>query len=52
MCSGPILWRALSNTTELPVCTFTVPTLRRVTPALMRSKSTSFSSVPRSGSVS
>jgi hypothetical protein len=36
----------------LPVRTFTAPTLKRIGPALMRSKSTSRSSVARSGVMS
>jgi hypothetical protein len=52
MCSGPMRWRVLSKYTELPVRTFTAPTLKRASHALMRSKSTSRSSVAFSAEVS
>ena len=57
MCSGPIflpsfLNSKLSKYLKLPVVTLTAPTLSRVFRSLMRSKSTSRSSVARSGAVS
>ena len=57
ICSGPIflpsfLNSKLSKYLKLPVVTLTAPTLSRVFKSLMRSKSTSRSSVLRSGAVS
>ncbi|OIQ72496.1 hypothetical protein GALL_458790 [mine drainage metagenome] len=52
MWSGPRRISALSNTTWLPLRTLTALTLMRVSPLLSRSKSTSRSSVVRSGVVS
>src|SRR5262245_29291270 len=44
-CSVQIVRVALSKRTRLPVRTFTATTLKRISPELMRSKSTSRSSV-------
>jgi len=52
MCSGLILWLVESKYTKLPLRMLTAPTLKRISPALMRSKSTSRSSVLRNGAVS
>src|SRR5208283_2971501 len=48
-CSGPIWWVVLSKQTKLPVRTLTAPTLKRIRPSLIRSKSTRPSSVAFSG---
>src|SRR5215831_13865298 len=45
MCSGLILWVVESKYTKLPLRMLTAPTLKRISPALMRSKSTSRSGV-------
>jgi hypothetical protein len=56
MCSARMRLRQrpcwLSNGSKLPVSTSTAETVNRVTPALMRSKSTSRSRVAFSGAVS
>jgi hypothetical protein len=51
-CSGLIVVRASSKYVKLPVRTFTAPILNRISPALIRTKSTDRSSVPFSALVS
>src|SRR5262249_48504411 len=52
ICAGGIRWGVGSKQTKFPVRTLTAPTLRRVPPSLMRSKSTRRSSVAFSGDTS